>query len=90
LRSYYREYGDYTLAQTQELAQVLIMLVYITKLIARLSASYNLEALIEHVKQLRKKHLEYEDKKENYDMVSASLLWTLEQGFKENFTPEVK
>jgi hemoglobin-like flavoprotein len=65
------------------------MLVYITKLIARLSASYNLEALIEHVKQLRKKHPDYEDKKENYDMVSASLLWTLEQGLKEDFTAKL-
>lgn len=50
----------------------------------------NLEALIEPVKALGKKHVEYGVKKEDYDKVGESLLWTLEQGLKDDFTPEVK
>lgn len=50
----------------------------------------NLEALIEPVKTLGKKHVEYGVKKEDYDKVGASLLWTLEQGLKDDFTPDVK
>ena len=50
----------------------------------------NLDELIEPVKALGKKHVDYGVKKEDYDKVGASLLWTLEQGLKDDFTPEVK
>lgn len=50
----------------------------------------NIEALIEPVKVLGKKHVDYGVKAEDYDKVGASLLWTLEQGLKDDFTPEVK
>lgn len=50
----------------------------------------NIEALIEPVKALGKKHVDYGVKAEDYDKVGASLLWTLEQGLKDDFTPEVK
>lgn len=50
----------------------------------------NLEALIEPVKALGKKHVIYGVQKEDYDKVGASLLWTLEQGLKDDFTPDVK
>lgn len=50
----------------------------------------NLESLIEPVKALGKKHVGYGVTKEDYDKVGASLLWTLEQGLKDSFTPEVK
>ncbi len=48
------------------------------------------EPLIEPLQRLGHKHLSYEVKDEDYDKVGASLLWTLEQGLKEEFTPEVK
>ena len=50
----------------------------------------NLESLIEPVKALGKKHVAYGVTKEDYDKVGASLLWTLEQGLQDNFTPDVK
>lgn len=50
----------------------------------------NLEALVEPVKALGKTHVEYGVKAEDYDKVGSSLLWTLEQGLKDDFTPEVK
>jgi len=50
----------------------------------------NLETIIEPVKELGNKHVDYGVKAEDYDKVGASLLWTLEQGLKDDFTPEVK
>ena len=50
----------------------------------------NLEAIIEPVKDLGKRHVDYGVKAEDYEKVGASLLWTLEQGLKDDFTPEVK
>ena len=50
----------------------------------------NLEPLLEPIKDLGKKHVEYGVKEEDYAKVGASLLWTLEQGLQEEFTPEVK
>ena len=50
----------------------------------------NLEALLEPVKALGSRHKDYGVKLEDYDKVGASLLWTLEQGLKEDFTDEVK
>lgn len=50
----------------------------------------NLEALLEPVKALGSRHKDYGVKQEDYDKVGASLLWTLEQGLKEDFNEEVK
>jgi nitric oxide dioxygenase len=36
------------------------------------------------------RHLNYGVKPKDYDAVGASLLWTLEQGLGEAYTPEVK
>lgn len=50
----------------------------------------NLEGLIEPIKDLGKRHVDYGVKQEDYDKVGSSLLWTLEQGLKDEFTPQVK
>ncbi|OUV63523.1 MAG: hemin receptor [Gammaproteobacteria bacterium TMED119] len=50
----------------------------------------NLDALLEPVKALGSRHKDYGVKQADYDKVGASLLWTLEQGLKEDFTEEVK
>jgi len=53
-------------------------------------ALYNLDAIVPVVEQLGKRHIAYGVRKEHYDTVGASLLWTLEQGLGPDFTPEVK
>jgi len=50
----------------------------------------NIEALVEPLKGLGKRHVDYGVKKEDYDSVGAALLWTLEQGLGDAFTDEVK
>ena len=39
---------------------------------------------------LARRHLAYGVKDQHYDSVGAALLWTLEQGLGEQWTPEVK
>jgi hemoglobin-like flavoprotein len=48
------------------------------------------EQLIPAVQMLGRRHTGYGVKPEHYDTVGAALLWTLEQGLGEAFTPEVK
>ena len=50
----------------------------------------NLEVLVPLVKQLGARHTGYGVKPRDYDTVGAALLWTLEQGLKTDFTPEVR
>lgn len=50
----------------------------------------NLEPLLEPIKELGGKHVSYGVKAEDYDKVGETLLWTLEQGLKDEFTPETK
>lgn len=50
----------------------------------------NLEALVTPLKQAGKAHKGYGVNAEDYNKVGASLLWTLEQGLGEAFTPAVK
>ncbi len=50
----------------------------------------NLEPLLEPIKELGHKHLDYGVKAEDYTKVGAALLWTLEQGLQGDFTPEVE
>jgi hemoglobin-like flavoprotein len=49
-----------------------------------------LEAIVPAVQDLGARHVGYGVKAEHYDTVGAALLWTLEQGLGEGFTPEVK
>jgi len=50
----------------------------------------NLEPLVEIIRDSGRRHAEYGVKDEDYDKVADALLWTLEQGLKEDFTPVVK
>jgi hemoglobin-like flavoprotein len=49
-----------------------------------------LDQLIPAVRNLGRRHTSYGVKEEHYASVGAALLWTLEQGLGEDFTPEVK
>lgn len=50
----------------------------------------NLGALVPAVESLGKRHVGYGVKPEHYDAVGTALLWTLEKGLQEAFTPEAK
>ena len=48
------------------------------------------EVILPAVKQLAERHVGYGVKDEHYASVGAALIWTLEQGLGEDFTPDVK
>ncbi len=50
----------------------------------------NLDLLIGAIQDSGRRHAEYGVKDEDYDKVADALLWTLEQGLKDDFTEEVK
>jgi hemoglobin-like flavoprotein len=50
----------------------------------------NLGPLVPAVQEMGKRHAGYGVKDEDYDKVAVSLLWTLEQGLGDAFTPETK
>jgi hemoglobin-like flavoprotein len=50
----------------------------------------NLEGLAPVVRKLGARHVAYGVKTEHYATVGTALLWTLQVGLKEKFTPEVK
>jgi hemoglobin-like flavoprotein len=50
----------------------------------------NLETLVPVVRQLGARHIGYGVKDEHYGTVAAALLWTLERGLGDAFTPETK
>lgn len=50
----------------------------------------NLDALVLPLKQAGKAHKGYGVKAEDYDKVGASLLWTLQQGLGDAYTPAVE
>lgn len=50
----------------------------------------NLEAVLPAAKALAVKHVAYGVKPEHYQPVGEALIWTLEQGLGEAFTPETK
>ena len=50
----------------------------------------NLDAIVPAVQELGRRHVGYGVKDEHYDTVAAALLWTLEQGLGDAFTPDVK
>lgn len=49
-----------------------------------------LDQLVPIVQALGRRHLAYGVRDEHYDTVGGALLWTLEKGLGEVFTPEVK
>lgn len=48
----------------------------------------NLGEIVPAVLALGRRHVDYKVADEHYDSVGAALLWTLEQGLGEEFTPE--
>lgn len=48
-----------------------------------------LEDILPAVQEMGRRHIEYDVKEEQYDTVGVALLWTLEQGLGDQFTPEV-
>src|SRR6266498_1442673 len=67
--------------QAKKLAQVLAVVV---KSLGRP------EQILGAVKDLGRRHVAYGVTNEHYATVGAALLWTLEQGLGDAFTPEVK
>ena len=54
-------------------------------------ASLNdLEKIMPRIRELGERHTSYGVKDKDYDTVAGALLWTLEQGLQDAFTPEVK
>lgn len=53
-------------------------------------ALYALDAIVPTIEALGKRHIAYGVTAEQYDQVGEALLWTLEKGLEEDFTPEVK
>lgn len=64
------------------------------KLMAMINTAVNaldrLEAVVPAVQDLGRRHVGYGVKDSDYDTVGAALLWTLEQGLGDAFTPDVK
>ncbi len=64
------------------------------KLMAALAAVVgsldNLSALVPLLENLGRSHVRYGVMDSHYETVGSALLWTLEQGLKEAWTPEVK
>lgn len=54
------------------------------------NALKNVEGIVPAVQDLGKRHAGYGVKDKDYDTVAAALLWTLEAGLGDDFTPEVK
>lgn len=50
----------------------------------------NMEDVIPGVQALGRRHAQYGVEAAHYDTVGTALLWTLEQGLGDAFTPEVK
>jgi hemoglobin-like flavoprotein len=60
------------------------------KLMATLGAVVNsLEAVLPAASALAKRHVDYGVKAQDYTPVGAALLWTLEQGLGEHWTPQL-
>jgi nitric oxide dioxygenase len=49
----------------------------------------NLESVLPAASALAKRHVGYGAKPEHYPVVGGALLWTLEKGLGEGWTPEV-
>ena len=64
------------------------------KLMQMITAAVNglndLDGLVPAVQDLGRRHGGYGVRDEHYSSVASALLWTLEQGLGEDFTPQVK
>ncbi|NOR71237.1 MAG: hemin receptor [Methylomarinum sp.] len=64
------------------------------KLVSSINLVVNSLRSLDHVvpalQSMGERHVSYAVKAEHYDIVGATLLWTLEQGLGNNFTDEVK
>lgn len=61
------------------------------KMIATAVGALNdLDKVVPAVQEMGKRHVSYGVEKEHYAIVGEALLWTLEQGLGEAFTPETK
>lgn len=64
------------------------------KLVQMISIAVNglpkLDSIVPAVEDLGRRHVDYQVTDEMYDTVGEALLWTLEQGLGDTFTPEVK
>ena len=64
------------------------------KLMAVLATAVNnlhqVDQIIGTVKELGAKHVDYGVTDAHYDKVGEALIWTLQEGLKDDFTPEVK
>ena len=49
-----------------------------------------LDALVPAVQDLGRRHVKYGVKDAHYETVGGALIWTLEQGLGDGFTPDVK
>ena len=49
----------------------------------------NLQSILPAASALAKRHVDYGAKPEHYPVVGGALLWTLEKGLGEAWTPEV-
>ena len=49
-----------------------------------------LDAIVPAVQDLGRRHVKYGVRDQHYDTVATALVWTLEQGLGEAFTPDVK
>ena len=58
-------------------------------LAAVVSGLSNLETILPAASALAKRHVAYGAKAEHYPVVGAALLWTLEQGLGDGWTPEL-
>ena len=65
-----------------------------TKLMAMLAAAigglHDLQTLVPHVKALGARHASYGVTVAHYGIVADALMWTLERGLGDAFTPEVR
>lgn len=50
----------------------------------------NLEAIIPELESSGRRHAGYGVEEKDYDTVATALLWTLERGLGDDFTPEVR
>jgi hemoglobin-like flavoprotein len=64
------------------------------KLMAMIGTAVNglskIDSLVPAVQDLGRRHVKYGVKDAHYDTVAGALLWTLEQGLGDGFTPDVK
>jgi hemoglobin-like flavoprotein len=64
------------------------------KLMSMISTAVNgltrLDTLVPAVQDLGRRHVKYGVKDQHYDTVAVALVWTLDQGLGEAFTPEVE